>query len=185
MEKKLLYIRSSNIRSKLFELARVCESVNELYLLLQKFGINDYKAVYDTNNEVDKFIREKMKNMDIPFNNFLKLINKDEEYKAIINLCSKISGYKHMNLISFLNNSFFVLSSAEKTFREILTPYVTNPKEIQLVTRIEDLITEAFLISNLLGIHLERSDNILKTFRAYQEDGKILVDPGDFLKRIK
>jgi hypothetical protein len=185
MEKKLLHIKKGIINKKILEINRVCEDTNYLYQLLMNFGIvNAHKAVENPIKAVKIYVGNKINNIDVPFKNALNLINKVSEFNTIEILNTRIKGYKYSYLIKYIDSSFRVVPTAEKEIRDLLTPFVTEPKQIAFVERVEDLITEAKNVGDLLGVNILRTD-LLRAFGATIENDKVVVLPSDFLNSMK
>jgi hypothetical protein len=186
MKKKILYIDKNRIEAELLEVNKTNTIASELWQKLTMFGVTDPEAIKNPIDAVVTILHNSMPSngVAIPLSNILKLTNKEEEYKEVSNLSSRLESMKYLNLLQFTGTSFSVRTDARQIITDSLTPYTTDPKEIILVERIEKMIDEAYSIAEILGFSLGYSD-ILRLFRAYRVEGKTFVSPGDWVNRLK
>ena len=185
MKKKLLYIDKYLINREMLEVDTLHGYANELFSLLSQFGITDPEAIKDPIAYVHEKLKESMptQGIETPIANILKLINKETEYKAIINVSNRVQGHKYIDLLDYVDDYFMVKPTARLIITDKLTPYITDQDQINLANRIEKFVDEAFNLSEQLGINLGSTD-FYRTFKAYRVDGKIFLWPGDHLTRI-
>lgn len=184
--KKKLYIDKYFINREMLEVEKLNGYVSKLHNLLLLFGVSDPGAIKDPINIVNKKLIESMptKEFETPISNILKLINKESEYKALLGVSDRVMGHKYIDMLVFSKNYFSVSPVANLMLTDLLTPYTTDPKEIEFVERIEKFIDEAASLSEILGVNLGNTD-VLRTFHAHRINGKTLIVPGDHIKRIK
>ena len=185
MKKKLLYIDKYLINHEMLVVDELHGYTNELFSLLNQFGITDPGAIKDPITYVHEKLKESMptQGIETPIANILKLINKEKEYKAIIHVSNRVQGHKYIELLDYVDGYFRVKPTALLTITDKLTPYITDPDQIEFANRIEKFVDEAYNLSEQLGISLGGTD-FYRTFKAYRVDGKTLLWPVDHLTKI-
>ncbi len=187
MKKKALFLNKSRVNKELLEVEKLQGYTNELFILLQKFGVTDPEAIQNPIAAVEEQLRDSMPSgsVQIPIANILKLVNKEKEYRNIIRIANFVGGHKYLNYLIFANNYFSIQPTVEQMITEAMTPYLTDANQIELATRIEKCIDEVYDLADILGISLGYLvADFLRLFGANRVEGKTILSPGDKLSKI-
>ncbi len=182
MEKKAFFINSSGCREKLLELTTLTEKTNKLWDVLWEFGITDPEAIKTPLESVNAKLAESTiikSEFKIDPEKIADLIGKTEAYKKVKEMNS-ISKNKLFDKIRFNKENFSISSHAKKQIEEESAIYLTDPKEIEIAKRFENLSNEWSALCDIFKMGpliKKRILNLLPVYRFEDEKGKAVVSP--------